>query len=342
MNIKDQLTDSGAVIGYRPDLKYQKTNEPEKSDINVINKYINNNDSYTNTIQSYLDNQPNLVISNINDNIISINDIIDRLAEAFNKKQYNKYSNIESFIEAIENGNTVYAKDFLEYHKTDISKSQIPEIINVLEIEKERLNMFNETLKTLYYGTSNITDEECKQKDDEISSVLIQKDKQGKGINYLTLSYDSILNKSINTYSSKIDGACIQLEEVAYTEDDNDITNSILLPMIERLFKEVDDEINARSASYDIQQSVDTTRKALYNYYIKRNDLNQFYNTVTELSSEGSYLISKISSFEDKLDNAIEEINRTTLGNVYYMKSLSDLMTEKQQLRSLYATISYT
>lgn len=342
MNIKDQLTDSGAVIGYRPDLKYQKTNEPEKSDINVINKYINNNDSYTNTIQSYLDNQPNLVISNINDNIISINDIIDRLAEAFNKKQYNKYSNIESFIEAIENGNTVYAKDFLEYHKTDISKSQIPEIINVLEIEKERLNMFNETLKTLYYGTSNITDEECKQKDDEISSVLIQKDKQGKGINYLTLSYDSILNKSINTYSSKIDGACIQLEEVAYTEDDNDITNSILLPMIERLFKETDNEINARSASYDIQQSVDTTRKALYNYYIKRNDLNQFYNTVTELSSEGSYLISKISSFEDKLDNAIEEINRTTLGNVYYMKSLSDLMTEKQQLRSLYATISYT
>lgn len=342
MEIKDQLTDSGAVIGYRPDLKYEKINEPEKSDISVINNYINNNDSYTNTIQSYLDNQPNLIISNINDNIISINDIIDRLAETFNKKEYNEYSNIESFIDAIENGNTVYANDFLEYHKTDISKSQIPEIIQVLETEKERLNIFNETLKTLYYGTSNITDKECKQKDDEISSVLTQKDKQGKGINYLTLSYDSVLNKSINTYSSKIDESCILLEEVAYVEDNNNMTNSILLPMIERLFKETDDEINARSSSYDIQQSVDTTRKALYNYYIKRNDLNQFYNTVTELSSEGSYLISKISSFEDKLDNAIEEINRTTLGNVYYMKSLSDLMTEKQQLRSLYATISYT
>lgn len=342
MEIKDQLTDSGAVIGYRPDLKYEKINEPEKSDISVINNYINNNDSYTNTIQSYLDNQPNLIISNINDNIISINDIIDRLAEAFNKKEYNEYSNIESFIDAIENGNTVYANDFLEYHKTDISKSQIPEIIQVLEIEKERLNIFNETLKTLYYGTSNITDKECKQKDDEISSVLTQKDKQGKGINYLTLSYDSVLNKSINTYSSKIDESCILLEEIAYVEDNNNMTNSILLPMIERLFKETDDEINARSSSYDIQQSVDTTRKALYNYYIKRNDLNQFYNTVTELSSEGSYLLSKISSFEDELDNAIEDVNRTTLGNVYYMKSLSDLMTEKQQLRSLYATISYT
>ena len=173
-------------------------------------------------------------------------------------------------------------------------------------------------------------------------SVLTQKDKNGKGINYLTLSYDSILNKSINTYSSKIDGACIQLEEAAYAEDDSNMTNSILLPMIERLFNEVDDEINARTASYDIQQSVDTTRKALYNYYIKRSELNQFYNIVAESSPDGSYLLSKISSFENNLDNAIEDITRTTLGNVYYVESLSNLMTEKKQLRSLYATISYT
>lgn len=345
MEIKDQLTDSGAVIGYRPDLKYEKsntTNDESNLGINIINEYVNTNSNYTNTIKSYLDNQPNSVIFNIEDNIVSINDIIDRLAEAFNKNEYDKYSNIETFIEAIENGSTVYANEFLEYHKTDISKNQIPEIIQILEIEKERLNVFNETLKTLYYGTSNITYEECKEKDNDITSVLTQKDKNGKGINYLALSYDSILNKSINTYSSKIDGAYIQLEEAAYIEDDNDMTNSILLPMVERLFNEVDDEINARNASYDIQQSVDTARKALYNYYIKRSDLNQFYNIVAESVSEGNYLLSKISTFEDSLDDAIENVVRTTLGNVYYMESISNLMTEKQQLRSLYATISYT
>lgn len=341
MEIKDQLTDSGAVIGYRPDLKYQKTNTSETTSVD-INTYVNDNTNYTNTIQSYLDNQPNLIISNINDNIISINDIIDRLSEVFNKNEYNKYSNIESFIDAIENGNTVYAKDFLEYHKSDISKSQIPEIVQILEIEKERLNTINDTLKTLYYGTSNITDEECKEKDTEIVSVLTQKDRQGSGINYLTLSYDAILNKTINTYSSKIDGACIELEEVAYIEDENNMSNSILLPMIERLFNEVDDEINARTNSYDIQQSVDTAKKALYNYYIKRSNLNQFYNTVTDSAPEGSYLLSKISLFEDELDNAIQDITRTALGNVYYMESISNLMTEKQQLRSVYATISYT
>jgi hypothetical protein len=342
MEIKEQLTDSGAVIGYRPDLKYEKTSKSKESGISIINEYINNNTSYTNTIQSYLNNQPSVTITNISDNIISINNIIDKLAETFNRGEYDKYSNIETFIEAIESGNTVYANDFFQYHKTDISKSQIPEVIQILENEKEKLTVFNETLKTLYYGISNITDEECKEKDSEIISVLTQKDKQDKGINYLTLSYDSILNKSINTYSSKIDGACIQLEEVAYVEDDSDINNPIILPMVKQLFEEVDNEINARTDSYNMQQSVDTTRKALYNYYIKRSDLNEFYNVVAETSSDGSYLISKISSFENKLDDAIENINRVMLGNVYYIESMSNLMTEKQQLRSLYATISYT
>lgn len=343
MDFKDQLTDSGAVIGYRPDLKYEKTSDltQDNDSSNIINDYINNNSAYTNTMQSFLNNQPNYVITNINDEIVTINDIIDNLSKVFNKNKYDKYSNIESFIDAIENNNTNFINDFLQYHKTDISKSQIPEIIQLLEIEKERLSMFNETLKTLYYGTSNITDEECKEKDFQIISILEQKDKEGKGINYLALSYDSVLNKTINTYCSKIDEACIQLEEVAYIEDDSHMTNSTLLSTINYLFEEVDDEINARSNSYDMTQNIDTARKALYNYYIKRSDLNQFYNTVTETSSDGSYLLSKITSFENKLDNAIEDINRAMLGNVYHINSMNDLMTEKQQLRTLYATISY-
>ena len=342
MEIKDQLIDSGAVIGYRPELKYEKENTQQTTFDSVLSEYINDNDSYTNTLQSYLQNQPNLVISNINDEIVTINDIIDRLSKLFNKQEYNEYSNIEAFIDAIENGNIVYANEFLQYHKTDIGKSQIPEIIQILETEKERLNVFNETLKTLYYGTANITDEECKKKDSEIASMLIQKEKQGKGINYLALSYDSILNKTINTYSSKIDSVCIKLEEVAYTEDDSNMNNPVLVPTIKHLFNEVDDEIDARTISYDVQQNVDTTRKALYNYYIKRSDLNQFYDVVAETSSDGSYLLSKISFFENKLDNAIENVNRTMLGNVYYIESVNNLMTEKQQLRSLYATINYT
>lgn len=342
MEIKDQLIDSGAVIGYRPDLKYEKTNTLKESNDIAFNKYINDNSGYTKTMQSYIDNQPSMVISNITENIVSINDIIDRLSVAFNKNEYDNYSNIETFIEAIENGNTVYAKDFLMYHKSDISKNQIPEIVQILELEKNKLSVFSETLKTLYYGTSNITDDECKQKDAEIISVLIQKDKQAKGINYLALSYDAILNKAINTYSSKIDGACIQLEEAAYVKNNDNVINSILLPMIERLFNEVEDEINARTASYETQQSIDTTRKALYNYYIKRSDLNKFYDIAVESSPDGGYLLSKITSFEKDLNNAIEDVNKITLGNVFYIDSINNLMSEKQELRSLYATISYT
>lgn len=340
MAIKSQLTDSGAVIGYRPELKYEKTNT--KIDGTNAIYHSQDNDNYTNTLQSYLNNQPNFVISGLNDEIETINEQIERLAEKFKEKEYDNHSDIDGFINSIESGNIEYVNAFLQYHKTDISKSQIPEIIWMLETEKERLTIFNDALKTLYYGTSNITDEECKQKDSEIASVLSKKDKQGKGVNYVTLSCDSVLNKSLDTYISKVDGSCILLEEVAYTEDDSNMNNPILLPMIENLFQDIDKEIDARMNLYNEQQSIDSTTKALYNYYVKRKELNQFYDIVSETSSDGSFLLSKISSFENKLDSAIENINRTTLGNVYYLQSISDLMTEKQQLRSLYVTINYT
>ena len=43
MEIKDQLIDSGAVIGYRPDLKYEKSNSVNESNIDITNEYVNNN-----------------------------------------------------------------------------------------------------------------------------------------------------------------------------------------------------------------------------------------------------------------------------------------------------------
>lgn len=342
MEIKEQLTDSGAVIGYRPNLKYEKTNKPvtQTEPVN-INQYVNKS-SYSTTLKSFLNNLPNAVISNLSENIDIIDEMIDRLCKEFDNENHSSYSNINSFVNALRAKNNEYAKEFLNAHKTDITKSQIPEIIEVLENEKDRINVIIDTLKTLYYGTSNITTEECKRKDTEIASVLIEKDKQGKGLNYLTLSYDSILNKSINTYSTKIDEACIKLEQVAYLKDENNVSNPMLTSMIQRLFLETDDEINARSNSYDIQQSIDTTRKALYNYYIKRSDLNEFYNTVSESSTEGTYLMSKISFFEKEVNDSIENVNRTMMGNSYFMNSLEKLMTEKQQLRKVYATISYT
>ena len=47
MSIREQLTDSGAVIGYRPDLKYEKTNTFTNNTSDVTTKYVNNNKNYT-------------------------------------------------------------------------------------------------------------------------------------------------------------------------------------------------------------------------------------------------------------------------------------------------------
>lgn len=341
MDTNKQLIDSGAVIGYRPNLKYEKGN---KNISNVSATIVGDNTTQsasTNTIKSFMRDLPHSVINNLKEEIQNIDNTIERLINTFSEKEYGAYSNIRAFLDALKSNNEKLVNEFLQNHKTDISKSQIPEIIYLLYSEKNRLTMISNTLKTMYYGNKNLTDEEYKQIDTDILSVLLDKDKKQKGINYLAISNDSLLNNSINTYIYKVDDACIRLEEIAYIDTENEIVNDII-PMIENIFKEVDDSINARTNLYEMQQSVDTMEKALYNYYIRRKELKTFYDAVTQNVTEGSYLLSKISSFEKELDEAIENVNKTMLGNVYYMNSLETLMTEKQELRRVYATNSYT
>lgn len=337
---KDQLTDSGAIIGYRPDLQYSKninsfTNQKTKDIITEDSK------EYSKTIESYLANQPSTVIIDLIDTVNSIDDSIKRLTEEFDKKDNDKYSNLTAFVNAIENNNLTYVNEFLSYHKDNIERNQIPEITYTLEQEKQRLNIMIDTLKTLYYGTASISEEECKSKDESLALIISDMDIQKNGLNYLTLSYDSKLNKSISIYSSKVNASTLQLEEVGYITDDTDVTNKLLLNNINRLFFDVNDEINDRTATYNIQQSVDTMRKTLYNYYNKRNNLKNYYDIVISSAAEGSYLITKITDYDNETNEAINEVNKSNLGNVYYLDSLQDLMIEKQHLRSLYATISY-
>ena len=238
---EDQLLDSGAVIGYQPNLTYDKENSDMTEEVSVIEDYINNNESYTSTMQSYLNSLPSSIIENLSTNILTINDIIDRLKNHFKNEQYSDYTNIENYINAIESGNLVYTNKFLQFHKDNISNSQIPEIIYTLKTEENRLTILTDTLKILYYGTSNINDEECKQRDEDLTSVLTQRDAARKGVNYLPLSCDAILNKTIGIYSSKIDSAIIQLEDCAYIEESNSLP-ATLSSTLEYMFKETNDE----------------------------------------------------------------------------------------------------
>lgn len=335
----DQLADSGAVIGYRPELQHPKD----------INSYVDSKlsqdrtsqdtEKYSKTIESYLENQPNLVIIDLDDTMHLIDESIERLTEEFNNKNYKEFSNLTSLVSGIENNNISYINDFLSYHK-DISKSQIPEIIFILEEQKQRLDIMIRTLKQLYYGNSNITLEECTEKDTTLANVIKNMDSDNKGLNYLTLSYDSKINKSILIYSSKVNSATIQLEEVAYTTDNTNVTNKILLPTIQHLFQELETETQDRISSYQ-QQNKEVIEKTLYNYYNKRKALKEYYDVIISCAEEGSYLLTKFYDYDKEVEEAIQEVNKVNLGNVYYLNKLESLLHDKQQLRSIYATISY-
>lgn len=340
--IKEQLTDSGAVIGYRPDLRYGK----EISNTDAVNKgepsaVSGSPVAYSATVNSVLNNLPSKTISVLNDVLEGINEAIDRLSEEFDKTKYKDYGNIESFINAISN-NEEYADSFLNYHKNDISKSSIPETLYILIKSKERVELLEETFKKLYYGDPNISQQEAEKKDNELKELITEKDTAGVGINYLSLSYDAIVNKAFSIFGYTLDTAVLQIEQSALVSEATTAKeNKNLATITKRMFDEANNSFDDRTNTYNIQQSIDTMQKTLYNYYGKRSELNQYYEIVSAHSSDGSYLLSQLKKFEDAADTSIENMNKSLLGNIYYLNSMEEILTEKQYLRSLYATLSY-
>lgn len=310
--IKSQLTDSGAVIGYRPDLQYSKS----ISSNNTVRDSINDNtENYSQTVKSFLENLPSTVIMDIADTIETIDDIIDNLKEELETND-------------------------ISFSSSVIPVSIIPDIISILAVEKERLELLNDVTKMLYYGNTSLSDEAYKKKDEELVSKISTLEESEK-LNYLTLSYDSLQLKSTALYVSQVDSAILKIEQVAYETDDTQVTNKHLMNDIETLYKEVDEDTKDRIRTYDVQQSKDTMKKSLYNYYLKRNSLKDYYNTVITCATDGSYLLNKLDKYDDNVKQAIEEINKTYLGNIYYLNSIESLVSEKQHLISLYTTLSY-
>ena len=343
--INKQLIDDGAVIGYKPNLEYNKSvdgsNDTETIPI-TRDEYVSNIYSgYTLTVQSFLENTPYTAITAIGDAISNIDGTLKRLVDEFKESGQAEYSNIDMFIESLTSGNSNYADTFLEYHMDNIVGSSIPELCYFLINQKIRLQSLQNTVKTLYYGQESITDETMQELDESYKRLITNYEVVDPAkINYLALVNDSSMNRAVITYASQVSASVCDIEDVIYKEDETLSTNLALLDTTKFIFDQTNQEVKDRNTSYNMQQSIATMKKTLYNYYDKRKDMLNFYSLAIE-SGSNSFLITKVQSFEDGLTNAITNVNRILIGNVYYLQSITNLETEKQYLRSIYKTINY-
>ena len=81
-------------------------------------------------------------------------------------------------------------------------------------------------------------------------------------------------------------------------------------------------------------------QKTLYNYYNKRQEIIDLYEMFD--GNEESYFIgNKIVSYTNELNNAITEINKSFVGNQYYLSELVKIEQEKYYLRNIYSNFNY-
>lgn len=339
----NQLEDDGAVIGYRPTLQYNKDIKSKAAEVSKDSSATDysGNVSYSDTLNSITNNLPSTALSNIDYVTQNMKLLIDKLASSFENGNWNQYGEISSLLSAIESNNEEYIDKFINYHKDSITGSIIPELIGTIHNTEQRLQILSSTLKELYYGIPTITTEETKEIDKAYIEKLKSHEVSGNDtkINYLALSYDSTLNRSVNMYAFSANEQAIDVADVIIASD-NSSANSSKASLINKMFNEVNEDINARKYSYDEKQSVEIMKKTLYNYYNKRQELIDIYDLFSD-NNESVFIGKRIQSYQKQIDDAITNINRSFVGNQYFLSEIVKLEREKHFLKNIYATFNY-
>ena len=335
-----QLHDDGAVIGYKPNLQYNKdaqsTAEVKQSSADT--KSI----QYSDTINSIANNLPSSSIANINRVLQNIQSLIDKLASKFQNGNWGQYSEISSLMTALKNNNIEYTNNFVEFHSNTVTGSIIPELIEIIYGTQQRLEILQSTLKELYYGDSNITLEKAKEVDEAFLKAIRSHEASGEieHVNYLALSYDALINRSANMYAMTAYQQIIDVADIVLIPADNAVADKSKESFVEKMFEDTNFEINYRKDNYNTQQGIEIMQKTLYNYYIKRQELLELYD-LFNVNPESGFIGNKIQLYTNKLDDALMDVNKSFAGNQYFLSEMVKLESEKHFLKNLYDSFNY-
>lgn len=342
---KNQLIDDGAVIGYKPTLEYVKKGKSEVNAQNANNSSSSADSSksikYSETLEGFSNNLPSTALKNIDYVTKNMKTLVDKLASSFHNGNWNQYGEISSLLSAVENNNEEYINKFIEYHQDKITGSIIPELIGLIHNTEYKLQILSDILKELYYGQTLLTTEEAKEIDNAYLKRLQSYESSGDKakINYLALSNDSMLNRSVNIHAFSANKQAIDIANVVATLDESSADLS-KASFIQKMFNEINNELKYRKDSYNEQQSVEVMKKTLYNYYNKRQEIIDLYDLFSE-NKESIFIGSKIQPYSEQVNESIANINRALVGNQHFLSEMAKLEREKHLLMNIYATFNY-
>lgn len=337
--LNNQILDDGAVIGYRPDLNYTKDID-NKSDTSLSTDKNDVLHEYHTVALAYLmSNMPSDALNNIGFSKQTLWEQIEKLTDAFIPRGWEKYNNINALISAINNKNDQFIKSFVDYHSHNINGSIVPELVYSIYKSYDRLERLESTIKEVFYGDGSLSIEQSEEFDLVLKKKLMTLENEGMihKLDYASISLDASVNRLISAYTFSINGDCIKLANVI-DEEIPHIPEQTSTYFIEKMYNKINEALDSRHDNFDEYQNVETMSKTLYNYYSVRNDIHGFYTMMGD--THNSYIGQKIEEYQKKVDESIEEIAKSFLGNIRYIRNLASKEREKYYMMETYQQLS--
>ena len=368
-----QLDNTANVIGYQPTLEYKKDRTAvgeaiTSSDETVTYDPEKDSTLYTKTLNGFAENMPSNVLSDIEYVLKNISDLKQLLVEKFNEdqaisqnpfykdvnsitdteiilsnakpgKSYNPYNDINKLIEANDTGDNEFSSKFQEQYNS-ISGSVIPSLLNKLSNIENKLATLNTTYKNIFYNNPNISILEAKNSDAKYLSNMKLRERNGSdnGVNYLTISFDSLFNKVISHCIYQDNKSAIKVAKVIDSHEDTQATVNDM-SIIQKLFDDVEYQLDLRSRGYMRNENLELIQKSLYNYYEKRKYLNDLYSLSRD-HRDSKFLARKTSEYSKELNDAIKNVGRVLLYNQNYVNNITVLEKQKYELQKLFRSTS--
>lgn len=367
-HILKQLNNDSNVIGYQPDLEYKKPRTAVGEFIpgqDSDQTYDPDKDTtlYTKTLNGFAENLPSSVLADIDYVLKNIKRLKQKLAEKFKEEQalldnpfyksstglsdteiilnnakpgesYNPYNDITKLIDAGENGNTDFTQQFEDQYN-DVTGTVIPALINQLNYIETKLSNLNVNFKDVYYGRPNISIPEAQGIDNAYvnNMRLMERDGTNGKINYLTISFDAILNKLVSFTVFQDNKSAIKCAKVIDSHEDAQATSNDM-DILKEMFAEIEKELDIRSRGYMRNEDLELIQKSMYNYYEKRKHLNDVYN-LYQSNPESKFLGRKVTEYTAKLNDAVKNVSRVLMYNQNYLNQITVLEKQKYNLQKL-------
>ncbi len=337
--MSQQLIDNGAVIGYRPKLEYTKPIKQNTASISGSPTDASGTVQYSSPLNGLSNSLPSTTIGDVDYVVDSIKSLMAGLAAKFPSGTLKEHGSISTLMNAIAINDVESIDAFISAHKTNINGSIIPELIGHLYTTSTRMQLLRDTLKELYYGSKNVTQEEIEAMDANNVAKLKALEVAGDAhkINYVAVSYDAMLNRSISAEVFAVNKQAIGMSKIpnSATHLTDDEANK---EFVAQLYSDVNKDLDYRQEAFEIQQTVEILEKTLYNYYNSRNDYIALYNIYN--GQEAFSMTHRLSDYQYRVKRSLENVIRTLGGNQHYLSQMTTLEQEKNNLMSNYSKLS--